>query len=494
VILFGINRGFDFSDEGLYVLLADPDQQNLGGIFNYDLFFKLFHQITGIQFGVVGLRIIRLLSYFLAAFALAVFWKNVNKHPRISCPIFWLSVAGLFAGYGFLPPTLSYNSISVVAICLWLAIVSKTKLELKDWLVLGIVFCTLFYVKITVGLVLGILTLCYFLLIKAVQLSKLFVLLSPFLLFEGLFYMLFQENGMTRLLSEYGFLYQRQDYSIISLIKYTAVGGFWVLLAGVPFWGASQAKKRGFTYFGWILALGILVLGTVFYFTFITSEWTHAVLLLTVAGISWQLGSKDTSSLSSRESLFIATLILLPFVLHFGSNVYWMRLGIHYWVFWLLALVMLTRKESVPVQYGLYAMAALSSTVLVIFGIWLTPFEGVYLWQAGEKWEYQPGKQILLSQQYIDFLSEVKGETEDGEKVIALYSNPGLHYMLGRTYPFSPGFWKSSQAKLFLNVAAEFDVILYNQLDEFPFEERDWITQKELTQPNGEKLLILWRK
>lgn len=494
MILFGINRGFDFSDEGLYVLLADPAQQNIGGIFNYDLFFKLFYKISGIQFGVVGLRVIRLLSYFLAAFALAVFWKNINNHPRISLPIFLLSLAGLFAGYGFLPPSLSYNSISVVAVCIWLAIVSKIDLKLKDWLILGIVFCTLFYVKITVGLLLGLLTLGYFLLTKALQLPKLFVLLSPFLLFEGIFYLLLQENGTTRLLSEYGFLYHRQDYSIISLIKYTAVGSFWVLLIGIPFWVASQIKKQGFQYFKWILAAGGVLMVTVFYFTFITSEWSHAVLLFTFAGISWQLGTMDISSLTSRESLFIATLILFPFILHFGSNVYWMRLGIHYWVFWLLALVLLTQKKPPTFQTGLYALAAFSSIVLVIFGIWLTPFEGVYLWNASEKWEYQPGKHIFLSQTYIDFLSEIKDEIGEEDMMIALYSNPGLLYMLGRTSPYSPGFWKASQAKALLKGEADLKIILYNQLDEFPFEEMDWLNQKELTQPNGEKLLILWRK
>jgi hypothetical protein len=127
-IIFAMPRGFDISDEGLYVLLADPNQENIGGIFNYDLFFKVIYKFTGLEFGIIGLRIIRLISYFIGAYGLALFWKNFFESQRLSSSIFLLALAGLFAGYGFLPPTLSYNSISVVAVCIWLGIISNPSL------------------------------------------------------------------------------------------------------------------------------------------------------------------------------------------------------------------------------------------------------------------------------------------------------------------------------------------------------------------------------
>lgn len=76
VILLGINRGFDFSDEGLYLLMADPHQQNLGGIFNYDLFFKLFCRVKGFEFVIFGMRILPMILYTVAAFSLTLFWKK----------------------------------------------------------------------------------------------------------------------------------------------------------------------------------------------------------------------------------------------------------------------------------------------------------------------------------------------------------------------------------------------------------------------------------
>tara|TARA_R110002072_G_scaffold30097_5_gene94390 strand:+ start:2185 stop:3867 length:1683 start_codon:yes stop_codon:yes gene_type:complete len=496
VILLGINRGFDFTDEGLYVLLADPNQQNLGGVFNYDLFFKLFYQLTGIQFGIVGLRILRLLSYFAGAFGLVAFWRNLYQTQELSTPVFILCLAGLFAAYGFLPPTLSYNSISVVAVCFWLAIVSKNTLHPNDWFMLGLIFLILFYTKITVCLALGLLTFSYFLLKKSVNIAKFALLLLPFLLFEGLFYFLFQENALTRLFGEYGFLQQREDYTLALLLKYTAVGGFWILLAGLLFLVASKVNKLGFKFYGFVLILALISLSLVFYFTFITAEWSHIVLLITFAGICWQLGELNRKDFKSQELFFVAVLLLIPFFLHFGSNVYWMRLGIHYWVFWLLAFAILIQKKRIIFQSRYYAVASFTSLVLVIFGIWLTPFEGAYLWDATEKWEYQPGKQISLSQRQIEFLSIIDSELEKSKpsKIISLYSNPGILFLLGKNSLYSPGYWKPSQVRLLLESGSEVDMMLFNELDEFPFEPSEWATQKELIQPNGEKLLILWRK
>ena len=68
-IWIGINKGFDISDEGLYVLLTVPTQENQSGIINYDLFFKLIFQVTGISFSLIDLRLIRLVGYFFAGYA-----------------------------------------------------------------------------------------------------------------------------------------------------------------------------------------------------------------------------------------------------------------------------------------------------------------------------------------------------------------------------------------------------------------------------------------
>jgi hypothetical protein len=136
-IIFGIPRDFDFSDEGLYLLFYDLNQQNIDGIFNCDLFFMLIHRFKGLEFGIIGLRIIRLISYLTGAFGLAVFRKNLFELQTLSLSIFLLGLAWLFAGYGFLSPTLSYNSIYAVAVCFWGAIISRKNMNLTGRILLG---------------------------------------------------------------------------------------------------------------------------------------------------------------------------------------------------------------------------------------------------------------------------------------------------------------------------------------------------------------------
>lgn len=496
VIIFAIPRGFDFSDEGLYVLLADPNQENIGGIFNYDLFFKLIYQLFGLEFGIVGLRILRLISYFAGAFGLAFFWKNLVEAKQLSSSLFLLALAGLFAGYGFLPPTLSYNSISVVAVCFWLAVISKKKLTWLDWLWLGLIFATLFYVKATVGLVLGLFTVIFFIIKHAFTYKDFIFLTLPLILFEGTFYFLFGENGIVRLTSEYGFLFQRADYSLLQLMKYTAVGGFWCFVVGVLFFIAARSKGMGFRFYPLLLSLGIAALCMVFYFTRITSEWSHFLILATFSAINWQVGGGSLDDLSKKEKFFTLILILLPFFLHFGSNVYWMRLGIHYWVFWILALLILLKDRSAQFKYRINSATAFCSFIVVVFGVWIAPFEGEYLWKASEIWEYQAGKEIKLSKKQVTFLNVIQTEIGDSEatSIISLYSNPGILYLLDMNSPFSPAYWKSSQVNLFLQNGNSIDLLLFNELEPFPFERSDWALKKELTQPNGEKLLILWKK
>ncbi len=458
VIIIAIPRGFDFSDEGLYVLLADPNQQNLGGIFNYDLFFKLIFKFSGIDFGIKGLRVFRLISYFLGAFGLAFFWKNLQKASRISFPIFLLALTGLFAGYGFLPATLSYNSISVVAVCLWLGIISNEALNWKYWLLLGLVFLTLFYSKITVCFLLGFLTILYFGFNKQLNFKYVLFLLTPFILF--------QENALSRLFAEQGFLHQRQDYSMVLLIRFTMVGIFWILFAAFFFLIAGKLKHDLSKLYSTVLVLATFVLCAVFYWTRITEEWSHIFPLTTFALIGMQMGQVNWKQFKSKKRFFIFVLIALPFLLHFGSNVYWMRLGIHYWVFWLFAFALLIQTNSVKFQIAFHRFSAVSSLLLVIVGIWITPFEGSYLWDSSYSWEYRPGKKILLSKPQIDFLKKLKFEIE----------------------PFEP-----SQAKIFLGNGDELELILFNQRETFPFDQKRWKTKDELIQPDGEKLQVLWR-
>lgn len=477
------------------MLLADPRQENVGGVLNYDLFFKLFHQFTGLEFGIKGLRILRVVSYFFGAYALTVFWKNLFPKSNSEIIVFILALSGLFAGYGFLPHSLSYNSISVVSTCFWLALLSKPKLRSLHYVLLGVVFLVLFYSKATVCLVLGLITLIYLGYGKQLNIYGFAFLILPTILFEALSFAFLNDSSFLRFVDDRSFIVQREDYTFMLLLKYTSVGIFWTGMVGLVFFIASLVGRRthNIRYLVFCTAIGIL--GLVFFSTLITSEWSHAFLLILVAWIAWCLGQNGLASLDKKQRFFFFLLMSLPFALHFGSNVYWMRLGIHYLVFWIFAAtILLGWKEWCMRRF--VQMISFSSFVLVLFGLWVVPFELEPNWTATETWEYRPGKEVSLSKAQVILLEQLKSETKDIQngEVAALYMNSGLLYLLGMNSPHIPGYWSESQARLFLDDHPNLEVLMVNELDKFPFPKTEWRHGTTLIEPNGNELTIRWKR
>src|SRR5689334_5542372 len=67
LLIYISNKGFDFTDEGLYALLTNPFQEISFSPINYDLLFKSLHRYTGYIFNISSLRILRILSVALGA-------------------------------------------------------------------------------------------------------------------------------------------------------------------------------------------------------------------------------------------------------------------------------------------------------------------------------------------------------------------------------------------------------------------------------------------
>tara|TARA_R110002012_G_scaffold321984_2_gene553097 strand:- start:8208 stop:9731 length:1524 start_codon:yes stop_codon:yes gene_type:complete len=493
LILLGVNRGFDISDEGLYVLLAVPDQENFAGIFNYDLFFKLFYKITGIEFGIIGLRLLRLILYGFGAYALTLFWRNLTN-SKFSINIYFLSLAGLFAGYGFLPQSLSYNSISVVLSCFWLCLISKKDKADIHYIFMGILLASMLYVKITAVLGLGLLTLTSATFDRNFKWYQIVGLLAPFLIFEILLYSSLGDFLVSRLSGASRMMAARPDYSILLLFKYAGVGFFWIALTAIPFLIASRFQKSMPTVRLSLLGIAVFMLVIICYYTSITQEWNHIVLLLTVAILAYFSTEIDLKSISRNQQFLILVLLFLPFVLHFGSNVYWLRLGIHYWVFWILATFFLFEHMKFNLIEYVKLVVGLISLLLVLNGIWIHPFEQEPLWEADQKWNYSNEDYLFLSQNQILVLNAIKPLVEGEDQLLALYRIPGIPFLLNKTSPSSPGFWTKSQTEYFFPSTYQRDLLIVNSLDSLPsFVKNDYST-KYVQLPDSKEIKVLWRK
>lgn len=495
IVIAGINLGFDFSDEGLYVFLADPKQANGGGIINYDLFFKFLHKLFGLEFGIIGLRFIRLFSYFAGAWAIAVFWKNMNSEKSISFEMYLLAVIGLFAGYAFLPPSISYNSISVVLACFWLSSISKKEKQWTDHFILGIILGLLFYAKITTCLILGCLTLGISVYKGEFTWKLIAGLVIPFILLELGIFIILTETGVSRIITGLDLMSSRKDYGYVLLFKYMAVGVFWLGIVFTPFWISGFSLRKSKLLASGFGLLGLAVLVLVFINTYITDEWNHGVLLVTVAGFGFVLGKNGFSNLFPSQRLSLVLLIGMPFFLFFGSNVYWLRLGIHYWVFWVFALMLFFSKFPLKIQNGLKIGVGIVSLILVTNGIWISPFGQEPLWNADQIWEYGSGKTILLSQKQVDLLYDLKEKTDQysSDQVIAIYRIPGILYLLDKNSPKSPGYWSRSHLNSYFPEGINPDLIIYSPSDSLP--DGEWVTFKKqgYVIPNVGEIQVLWR-
>ena len=465
LILGGINRGIDISDEGLYALLAHPLQENQAGIFNYDLFFKSLYQLTSLHFGLVELRFLRLLGYVAAALALAIFLKHISGNKKIQSHDVLLALFGLFAGYAFLPQSLSYNHLTVGLACCWLALISGNLHKNQNTLALGFVLGFLVYVKITTAIILFFISVGVFSWKKVPKLNLGLVLL-PFLLLELLFFLGLETSATQRLWYGINLIQAREDYALWTLIKINLVGIYWI---GLSFLGSLLASKMisspSLKLLAWVLWCGILI-----WFTHITEEWNHVFLLASIPLFVALLTHPKIHFWESKSRYWILLLGILPILLHFGSNVYWLRIGIHYWVFWILGLWILA-KELKNFQYEKWMLGlGLITCFLIFMGVWWMPFGQAPLWKNQTPWEYLPEKSIKLNPEQVQKLQELEKheEIQPSIQILAAYRISGIPFLLGKTMPKSPGFWDQDHLKAYFPDSLPDIPLIYAPSSDFP--------------------------
>ncbi len=466
LVLAGINRGFDISDEGLYVLLADPQQSNVAGIFNYDLFFKLFHRSAGYAFSLVELRLIRLIFYFLGAFALTGFWINVTGKKDQAFSVFWISCLGLFAGYGFLPPSLSYNSLVVVISCSWLYLASSQNKTWHRTFLMGILLALLTYVKISLVPLFFPLTIWAQRGFRPFGLGHILLLILPLFFLEAVFLLNLDDSAIYRLVDGVNLHSQRPGYQIKALIKSVLVGGFWVCMLSGLFFLLGFYQRKQLSIYPMFLILGLVGLGWIGYQTHITAEWNHLLLLVSGAALGYFAGRDGINK--DQNHFWAIVLFFFPFLLHFGSNVYWLRIGIHYWVFWILAFLLVAKNHLTAFSY-FFACVIL----LVVFnGIWWHPFgHEKPLWEKKEGWLRSENETIYLDPEHIEWAKKVKqfGKERGTDEILAAYRIPGMVWLAGYQVPFSPGFWDKGQLDAFFEQQPK--EMIYCQLENPPL---DW--------------------
>ncbi len=443
IILLGINRGFDVSDEGFYVMLTVPHQENESGIINYDLFFKLFFRLTGYSFYLVELRLMRLVGYFLAALALTQFLKSHFKSSLSKPEVFILLIMGLFSGYAFLPPTLSYNSLTVVLGSFWIFVIFSDLSTFRKSLFLGLILALLTYVKVTAALLLLLCSIGIFGLKRKLSPRVVVLLFTPLLLFEVVFWVFLQDFAVVRFQKAIPFTSSRPGYGIIQLLKSPLIGLLFSFLGLLIGRVILKVKDKPYPILILVWILSLVLFYWINKFAHITEEWNHFILLVSSVFLGFFVSYPNRQRSLALEEI---VLFLLPFLLHFGSNVYWLRIGIHYWVFWLI-LIFVNAPNYSKIFLNLVGMITI---VLVFNGIWWNPFgQEKPLWTSKIDF-YRGGEVIKLDKSQVEVVQKIQqfAQAKGVTQIQAAYRIPGLIWLAGYQIPLSANVWDKSQLQV----------------------------------------------
>jgi hypothetical protein len=324
----------------------------------------------------------------------------------------------------------------------------------------------------------------------------LLVLSLPFSLLEIVFFFMLGESGILRALAAEKMLEFRPDYHFMNIVKYSIAGVYWSILVITPFFLSGYLKWISNRYCKPALLISLFFFSLVIYFTTITNEINHVLLLSTLALLGFLMGSSQLSKMTEREAGFLSLLMVFPFILHFGSNVYFFRLGIHYWVFWILAVFFVVRFNKFEWKIIFQCLLPILSLILVFNGISLYSFNFYNYNEETAFWEYRKGKSIRIPLSEIDLYSNLIKLTSLSEEsnVLPIFRNPGLVYMIGKSHPRTPGLWSRDQLKYYFLDTEPIGVIFYNDTFGFPFDRSKWNEKAEFTVKGEQKLQVFWKK
>ncbi|UJP64158.1 hypothetical protein [Mongoliitalea daihaiensis] len=463
IIILAIPRGLDFSDEGLYLLMTVPSQENIQRLLNYDLFFKVWHKLTDREFSMQELRVIRLIVCLITWATFAKILKILHKlHQSWQTPVLGLSV---LISYTFLPQSLSYNHLTVMLgvslLLFFIRWIHYQSISFVQILLVGILLALLLYVKAPAALALGILSSLLIYRIKPNLYLYIPALLIPFILFEFYLFVYLGESRFWELFKSLGLGDRLTHYSMVHLTKTLLIGGLWFGLSFIS--GRFLAGK--FLIFNLTLlnvVLALIFISLIAFITLVVNEITIVFMVFFIALLGYLSPDRYWMPTKTYVSYFI--LLLFPWMLHTGSNVYFLRLAIHYLPFWML-LVLLWSDTTPQLKPFFKVVFPMVSLVLLVWCLWLFPFRQESLFNQKVPYYISDNNRVFLDEPKVDFLTTVKEhmnkyDIQNGQ-VLAFFENPGIMYALGLTHPMVPGIWDEKQLQLLPIDWDEYNLIIY---------------------------------
>lgn len=369
-IIISLNKGFDFTDEGGFLLSYRNVDIYRGGIYNYHI---IINKLTNwLNPGIIAYRWMSILITIFSSIILTggfYKWLNANfKGDNLFKNFFFLFCFISIGNFLFFFPGLRtiYNNTLTnlflqVSTGLILYLFSSEASNLKSkknvfiLIIIGVLCAFSFFVKFPTGILqVTIYLIIFFLYLKKQRLKEKFILFFTlcvgtamgivlyFIFFQDLNEWYFNFRKEYNMLSDHSsnILLKAYVFEVLSLIKFSFKHFSWLLIFPIIilikkyFILKYNSKKNKFL---WVLFLflSIALLSYQFYYfefyrsTFANSKWINAyfyiiliafqISLLLTFGLTTKMLTKDSFKNKSNEILIIFLLIITPFIGALGT-------------------------------------------------------------------------------------------------------------------------------------------------------------------------------
>jgi len=468
-VVWAIDRGFDLTDEGYYLLGYQPYQPLGMTLSNFHLIVRTILGFLTID--ILGARLLRLaltlaglflFSRSLASFAIEYGLRHYK--PRVA---FGVLAVGMFYGYSFGPQSLSYNHLTqflaLVYCCLAMGLLSTRSSPLKRCLhvaAFGPVLILLIQIKFTSGL--AFLTFGVLLIWVSFRDQRrsffvaLGIYLAALLIAAAAYFLLIQSPDEVLAMFRSAGRYSMRRHShgwrqlSIDLARFLATSlGLLCLLVAVQTTPASLVRaassRAAFRMLPLLAGVGLLWAGKSF--TEILSS-AHALFVPALSALASILVSmQETGRLKAREVMrlvrrfdrsVVLTLLLYvsPIFVAFGSN-NGVRTNAVFGAAFTYGMWLLLQSRNRGAGQDILLILVLSYSVWgVERNLILSPYRQAPLLQQTERLDFLAQNQtIRVDPETHAFLRAssllVRSENQARTTVLALYRLPGLVYLLG---------------------------------------------------------------
>lgn len=502
VLIWGINKGFDLSDEGLYMLnFLYPNETA-----PYWKYGVLFNQIFGwLDFQVIEYRALRLVLTLFSTWVLTWgFWHWMKNNTFFNSK-FQFSRLGIFAflslgslvGYSFGPQTLSYNSLLnidlqfILGLFFYYLFANQKHQKIKAWASLsgiGFILMLMFFTKFSAAiLVLG--ALVFWIALFHINRNKFFknlILDNLFLLVGiifGLNYFALSSDSLSDLFAELSnSLSTVPGHDLTTIYKtYTVSSRFafvdsvlWMFEIPILFllliWFKSEMKQGDFLF----IFLGILIYTCVRFFLkdyfksglihVNTAFYPYISILFSFLVLHFLIhfkNKKEKITIPKREVYLVSFLLFfIPILASAGTNNSLPLQCVLFLSNWFLLFYILLIRISEFIQNKFFAICivifiGIISVSQTIFGFVYAPYRlnGNLFAQKENVENLEKVKNLKLDLQSKNFILKIdsilnsKIKRLENQPMISVNASPGIVYLLNGISPGS-GWYKYYEHEL----------------------------------------------